>query len=241
MPQLQSTPASSPGTVSAASRPLRDALKDAWPVALSIATYGIVFGALARQAGLGIVEVLAMSMLVFSGAAQFVALPLWQAGAGPLELFLTTLLLSLRHLVMGLSLAPHMRGVRLGWRMLLAHGLNDEAYAVTTARVARSGFQPKYMLGTGLATFVAWAIGSAVGVYAGSAMTNPGKWGLDFAFPAVFIALLVPQIAGRIGVVATIVAGVVALLAAPLVGSGGAVLIAALAAAGVGGVLSREA
>lgn len=233
MQQLQSR-------TSWASRHLGDALRDAVPVAFSIATYGVVFGALAHQVGLGVFDVLAMSALVFSGSAQFIALPLLHAGVGPLDLFLTTLVLSLRHLVMGVSLAPHLRQVPLGWRMLLAHGLNDEAYALTTGHAARVGFHPTYMLGSSLATFLAWMVGTATGALLGSTVTQPEKWGLDFAFPAVFIALLVPQVKGRAGTAAAIVASAVALGAAPLLGSGGAVLAAALAAAGVGGVLSRE-
>lgn len=216
------------------------ALKDALPVAISIATYGVVFGALAHQVGLGVFDVLAMSALVFSGSAQFIALPLLQAGVGPFDLFLTTLMLSLRHLVMGLSLAPHLRKVPLGWRMLLAHGLNDEAYALTTGQAARVGFHPTYMLGSSLATFLAWMVGTATGALLGGAVAHPEKWGLDFAFPAVFIALLAPQVKGRAGIAAAVAASLVALLTAPLFGSGISVLAAALTAAGVGGVLSRE-
>lgn len=223
-----------------ASQPLWDALKDSLPVDMGIVVYAVVFGALAHQVGLSVFEVLAMSALVFSGSAQFITLPLLQAGAGPLQLFMTTFLLSLRHLVMGLSLAPHLRKVRLGWRMLLAHSLCDESYALTTGHAARVGFSPTYMLGSGLATVLAWTSGTAVGAFLGSAVTDPQEWGLDFAFPAVFIALLAPQIKGRAGIAATIAASLVALVTAPYFGTGGSVLAAAFVAAGVGGMLSRE-
>lgn len=223
-----------------ASQPLWDALKHSLPVAVSIAIYGAVYGALTHQVGLNLFEVLVMSALVFSGSTQFISLPLLQAGAGPVQLFLTSLLLGLRHLIMGVSLAPHLRGVRMGWRALLAHGLNDEAYALTTGQAARTGFSPAYMLGAGLSTFLAWMIGTAAGSWLGSAVASPEAWGLDFAFPAVFIALLVPQVKGRAGMGSAVTAGLVALATAPLVGSGGSVLAAALAAAGVGGVLGRE-
>ncbi|HHY94945.1 MAG TPA: AzlC family ABC transporter permease [Firmicutes bacterium] len=232
-----------PGAVAGAGRgchPLLEAVRDSAPVSLSIAAYGVVFGTLARQAGLATLDVMAMSALVFSGSAQFVALPLLQADTAPFELFLTTFLLSLRHLVMGLSLAPGVRRLGAGYRCLLAYGLNDEAYALTTRRAAQRGFDPAYMLGTGLSTFVAWVGGTVLGTLPSRLVTDPRQWGLDFAFPAVFIALLVPQVKGRAGLTAVLAGATVALLTVPFLGTGASVLAAALAAAVTGGALDRE-
>lgn len=220
--------------------PFLEALADSLPVSLSIAIYGVVFGALARQAGFATVEVLAMSALVLSGSAQFVGLPLLQAGAGPVELFLTTFLLSLRHLVMGLSLAPRVRRLHLAYRSLLACGLNDEAYALTTGRTARRGFHPSYMLGTGVATCLAWVGGTVLGTLPARIVVDPHRWGFDFAFPAVLIALLVPQVRGRAGLAAVVAGGAVAVLAVPRLGTGVSVLAAALAAGLAGGALDRD-
>ena len=216
------------------------ALLDSIPVALGIATYGVVFGALARQAGLTLLDSLGMSALVFSGSAQFVALPLLQAGVGPAELFVTALLVSLRHLVMGLSLGPRVRGLAFGHRLVLAFGLNDEAYGLTTWHASRHGFNPAYMRGAGLATFLAWTTGTAAGAAFGAILPDPARWGLDFAFTAVFIALLVPQVKGKAGLAAAVAGGLTAVLSAPLLGGGGQVLAGALAAAAVGGILDRE-
>lgn len=215
------------------------ALRDAIPIAAGIAFYGAVFGGLARQAGLSPQAALAMSLLVFSGSAQFVALPMLQAGTGPVALFLTAFLLGLRHLAMGLSLAPHLSGMGLARRCLLAYGLNDEAYALAMGHAARAGFSVAYLSGAALATFVSWMGGTALGALLGGVLPDPRQWGLDFAFPAVFLALLVPQVRGRAGVVATVAAVLTALAVRPLLGSGIAVLAGALVGAGMGGLLDH--
>lgn len=223
-----------------------EGLKDSVPAAVGIAAYGLFFGVLAARAGLTGLDVLVMSALVFSGSAQFAGLPMLSGGAGPGELFAATWMLSLRHLVMGISLAPRMVGQPLARRLVLAFGLNDESYALTTARMARSGFAPGYMLAAGMATLASW-VGSTVAgtVLAGaqalsSAAADSARWGLDFAFPAVFIALLAPQLRGRAAAAALVGAVVASAAAAPFVDTGGRVLAGALGAA-VGGACSERA
>lgn len=231
----RSAEAAAPGS----QRPFVRALTDSIPVAAGIGTYGAVFGSLAHQAGLTFSATLAMSALVFSGTAQFAALPLLQAAVQPGQLFVTTFLLSLRHLVMGLSLAPQLGRVKPAHRLVLAYGMNDESYSLTTSHAARHGFHPGYMLGTGLATFIAWTASSAAGALLGGVVTDPARWGLDFAFPAVFIALLVPLARGRAGVAAALAGALVAVAAGPLLRGGGHILAGALAAAVVGGIVDR--
>ncbi len=103
----------------------------------SVLAYAAVFGGLARQTGLSLGETVAMCLLVSAGTAQFVALPMLAAGAPAWLLVVTTYIVNLRHNLMAASLAPYF--ARLSrWRLaLVAHGLSDEAYALTLARFAR--------------------------------------------------------------------------------------------------------
>lgn len=223
----------------------RQGLLDSVPVASGIAAYGIVFGTLSADAGLSALDVLAMSALVFSGSAQFAGLPLLKAGVGPGQLFAATFMLSLRHLVMGLSLAPMVKGRPLLQRLVLAFCLNDESYGLTTARAVRTGFSPGYLLATGAATFAAWVGSTVTGAvlaraFAFSGATaDPARWGLDFAFPAVFIALLVPQVRGRASMAAAAAGMAAGLGAAPFLDTGGLVLAGAVAAGAVWAYLDR--
>ncbi|MBS3949791.1 MAG: AzlC family ABC transporter permease [Peptococcaceae bacterium] len=168
---------------------------------ISIFTYGLVFGVLARQAGMTSAETLLMSSVVFAGSAQFAAVAMLSAGTGSLQIIVAVLLLNLRHLLMGASLAPYLKDVG-PWRLaVLAHGLNDESYAVTISRFQEQGGSVLYFLAVGLATFIGWIASTAVSVVAGSAIGDPRKYGLDFAFLGrgfrfipigIIIAIIVP-------------------------------------------------
>jgi 4-azaleucine resistance transporter AzlC len=165
----------------------RDALTTVVP---SILAYGAVWGGLARQAGLSLGELAAMCLLVTAGTAQFVALPMLQAGAPAWLLVVTTYIVNVRHYLMAASLAPYFAHLSRGRLALLAHGVTDESYALTMARFARQPAHPAYFAGSAAATYVAWYLGAGAGGVLGGRIPDPHRYGLDFVFPAVFIAIL---------------------------------------------------
>ena len=152
--------------------------------------YGVVWGGLARQAGLSQGELVAMCLLVTAGTAQFVALPMLQSGAPAWLLVVTTYIVNLRHYLMAASLAPYFAHLSRGRLALLAHGVTDESYALTMARFARGPARPAYFAGSAAATYAAWYVGAAAGGALGGRIPDPHRYGLDFVFPAVFIAIL---------------------------------------------------
>lgn len=163
-------------------------------VAPSILAYGAVWGGLARQAGLSLGEIVAMCLLVSAGTSQFVALPLLSAGAPAWLLVVTTYVVNLRHYLMAASLAPHLAGLSRLRLALIAHGVTDESYALTQARLARAPLAgPRvaaYFVGSAGATYLAWDLGAIAGALLGSWIPDPRRLGLDFVFPAVFLAIL---------------------------------------------------
>jgi predicted branched-subunit amino acid permease len=102
----------------------------------------------------------------------------------------TTYIVNLRHYLMAASLAPYFAHLSRGRLALLAHGISDESYALTLARYTRQPAHPAYFAGTAAATFVAWYTGAALGGILGGRIPDPHRYGLDFVFPAVFIAIL---------------------------------------------------
>jgi len=123
---------------------VRDAATTVVP---SVVAYGAVWGGLARQGGLSLGEIVAMCLLVSAGTAQFVALPMLAAGAPAWLLVVTTYIVNLRHYLMAASLAPYFATLSR-WRLaLLAHGLSDEAYALSLARFAHHPARPAYFAG----------------------------------------------------------------------------------------------
>jgi len=161
-------------------------------VAPSVVAYGAVWGGLARQHGLSLGEVVAMCLLVSAGTAQFVALPMLSGGAPAWLLVVTTYIVNLRHYLMAAGLAPYFAGLSR-WRLaLLAHGVSDEAYALTQARFARHPASAAYFAGCAVGLYLAFYAGGIAGGVLGSRVPAPERFGLDFVFPAVFIAILAP-------------------------------------------------
>ena len=184
------------------------------PVAMGIFAYGLVFGVLARQSGLSLLESLVMSGTVFAGAAQFAALGLWIAPLPVLAIVLTTLVVNLRHLLMGAALRPRMASLR-GWQKYLSlFFMSDESWALTMGQFANGGDNGAFLLGSGVMAFLAWFSATAVGQSLGTALQDPGSLGLDFAFTAVFIGLLLGFWKDRNDLLPWGIAALVAVLAA---------------------------
>ena len=166
--------------------PLRASL----PVLFGYVPLGIAFGVL--FAGLGYPWFYAplMSVIVYTGAAQFMSVSLLAAGAGLLEIGLTTLLLNARHLFYGLSLAPRypQRGLA---RLYLMFGLTDETYSLLTSQPPRENATGFYLKVTALNQSY-WVIGSAIGALLGAGV-NVDTRGLDFALTALFVVMVIEQ------------------------------------------------
>ncbi len=183
------------------------------PVALSIFTYGLVFGVLSRQAGLSLLEATLMSMIVFAGASQFVALGLWSVPLPWLAIVFTTLVVNLRHVLMGAAIGPWFRRLP----PLQSYGsiffLSDESWALTMGEFARGSRNGAFLLGSGIAAFIGWVGSTIVGQLIGSALNEQdlAKWGLDFAFTAVFIALLAGLWKGKADLLPWAVAAAIAI------------------------------
>ena len=215
------------------------------PLWLGITPYGVAFGLLGPTVGLGTHATVAMSLLVFAGSAQFIALGLLGSGASYALIVLTTLVVNLRHLLYAASLAPHLRQLSGAWKALVSFLLADETYAIVIDRFQAPGATADhgFYLGVGLIVYLDWALSTALGLTLGGLVPDPLALGLDFALPATFIGLLVPQLRSRGAWVALCVSGVVVLLGSGLPGRLDillATIVATTAGWGVEAWLSRS-
>ncbi len=199
--------------------------------------YGTVFGGLAVQAGLRPLEVWAMSVVVFAGAAQFVAVPMLAAGAPPLAVVLTTYVINLRHYLMAATLAPSFRAFPRWALALVAHVLNDESFAVAVARSRPP--DPWVYLGSAAAIAGAFLGGVAGGTSLGGVVAEPERWGLDFAFPAVFLSLVAAQLREGADWLVALGAAALALAVAVTVPGNWHIVVAGLVASGLGALIGR--
>jgi len=196
-------------------------------LAAAIGVVGVTFGVLARSAGLDVVRACAMSLLVFTGASQFAVVGVVMSGGSAVAGFGAATLLAARNMLYGPVVARWLHD-RRGVQLLLAQVIIDESAGMGAAqsdeRAARRGF-----VVTGVGVFVAWNLGTLIGALSGELIGDPGRFGLDVAFPAAFLALLAPQLRELPGRVAAAVGAGIALVAVPLVPVGVPILLATLA------------
>ena len=213
--------------------------RDQLPILVGVIPFGLVFGALGIEMGLAAAEIQGLSLFVFAGSAQFVAVQLIGQGAAPLVIILTILIVNLRHLLYSASLSPHLSRLPLRWRLALAWLLTDEAFAVATPRYRRpdTTYAHGYLFGTGLALWLCWQLSTALGIAFGARI--PESWSLDFALPLTFLAMLLPTLVDRPAWAAAIAGAVLSLLLRSLP-YGLGLMTAAVLAVGIGLLLERE-
>lgn len=214
------------------------------PLVFGVVPFGLAYGVVAIQSGLTMAETMLMSLVVFAGASQFMALVMIQSGAGWLLIVVSTFLVNLRHLVMGLSLSPYLSEAAPRWHRLLAFGMVDESYVTTITHYREQDEQqgnPYFMFASGGFMYVVWAVTSFLGALAGHSISDPLKWGVDFAMPATFLTMLLPQIVTRRLAAVVAVSAVVATASYVLVPGKWYIIIAVVAATATGVVLETRA
>ncbi len=167
------------------------------PLSASIFLVGMVFGVLARHAGLTLLETLSMSAIVFAGASQFIAVGLWAFPIPIAAIVLTTLVVNLRHILLSAALRPWFRELS----HLRVYGslffMVDESWALTMRQVQEGARDRAFLIGAGSLLYLSWFAATATGYIAGAAIGDLSRWGLDFAITAVFTALLIGMWRGR--------------------------------------------
>jgi 4-azaleucine resistance transporter AzlC len=167
------------------------------PLIVAVVPIGLVFGAVAATKGLSSLEVGLMSALVFAGGSQFVALDIWTNPAAWAALGFSALLVNIRHLLMSASIGtkmPAFSGPAKYAAMLL---LADEIWAMAEARASDARLTPAWYAGLAVPFYLVWVLASLAGSIAGAFLGDPKAIGLDFAFPAVFIVLVMGFWKGR--------------------------------------------
>lgn len=169
---------------------IRDGILAMLPIAVAAIPFGMLFGAEAMRQGLTLAEAVFMSLTVFAGGAQFMAMGLWAEPAPWLALALATFVVNLRHALMAASLSGRMAGFAPGIKALAAFFMADETWALAERRALSAPLTRGYYFGVALTLYVLWAISTAAGALVGGLIARPEVWGIDFAFPAIFLLLI---------------------------------------------------
>jgi 4-azaleucine resistance transporter AzlC len=195
-----------------------------------VVVFGAAFGLAAQKAGMGAWASLVMSATTFAGSAQFAAASILSAAGGVASAASAAILLNARYLPIGISVASAIRG-RTPRRLAEAQLVVDESWAFSRRR--DGGFDRGILIGAGLVLYTCWLSGTAIGAFAGQALGSPESLGLDAAFAALFLALLVSQIHSRRALAAALLGGSIAFVLIPFT-SPGVPIVAATAACLVG-------
>lgn len=205
---------------------LRAGIRRGVPFGIAVFAIAVSYGVLARPV-MGAVAPIVMSIVVFSGSAQFGSLAILAAGGTTGAAIAAGVLLNARYLAMGLALAPSLRGRPLS-RAAFAMTIVDASWAAAGA--GDGTFDPWYMAGATVPQYPGWVLGTIIGVLAGHALGDPRALGLDALFPAFFVALLFEEVRGRRKVAAAGGGAAIALGLTPLLPAGLPILAAAAAA-----------
>lgn len=174
--------------------------RDTIPMLIGAAPFGMIFGALISTSPMLPWHGQLMSMSVFAGSSQFIATGLVASHTGMLVIWLTTLIVNLRHMLYAATLLPHVAHLSARWRWCLGFLLTDETFAVVAGyhQQALSSEERRYshwyFLGSGLAMYTNWQLWTLVGLLFGTLFPALQTLGLDYAMVATFIAIIVPQL-----------------------------------------------
>lgn len=178
--------------------PLKDFLTGALhmtPLNLAVVPWAILAGSMAVDSGLTFAQSIAMSAMVFAGAAQLVTLGLLNSGAGVITILVSVFFITSQHLLYGLTLRPHVRPFSPLQRAGIGFLLTDELFAVSVAGRQRLSFA--YLFGAGLSFYLVWVLVSILGIVLAHSISDLSRLRLDFSVVATLLAIVVPLIKSK--------------------------------------------
>jgi branched chain amino acid efflux pump len=204
----------------------RDGAKKIAPIAVAAFAFAVSFGVLARASGIASVEAIVMSATTFAGSAQLAVASILGAAGGIVSAIVAATLLNARYAPISVSVAPVFVGGPVR-RLFESQLIVDESWAMSRRKDGR--YDRKLLVGGGLVLYGCWVSGTVVGALAGDALGDPASLGLDAAFPALFLAILVTQVRDRPALAAAVLGGTIALALLPVAPAGVPIVAAATA------------
>lgn len=213
--------------------PFREGVKAALPIVLGYLPVGMAFGLLARQSGLTPIEAGSMSLLVYAGASQFLAIDMISKSISWFPIVVTTFFINLRHLLMSSALSLHFKEYGLRTLTFLSAQLTDESFAVAMSNPSKISNRPSYLFGLQITSQIGWIVGSVSGALFGKWVDHK-EYGIPFALSSLFICLLVLQIKSIHHLWVMVIAGIASVFFKWVFPGNWYLLLTALFASGIG-------
>lgn len=214
-------------------------IKKALPIGMGYFPLGLAFGVIAQNAGLTPWQVGLMSLLLFSGSGQFIAVALMIAGAGFWMIIFTIMLVNSRYLLFSAALSRYVKSLPLWLTAIISQGLTDETFVVSTAHFKENTVDPKFWVSLNVSSHFVWITSTIMGAVAGNFIPHLDRFGLNFALPAMFIALFFMTATNLKGIFCGIIAGIVSLVLLGWGFSDANVILATILAATAGVVINK--
>jgi len=209
-------------------------MKAGIPVILGFIPVGIAYAVMARQAGLSVLHTCLMSVMVFAGASQMMAVGMYVQGASIIAMIVATFILNLRHLIMGTCIMSRMREKSTVKKFLAGFGVTDEAFAIFTTEKEENCTLP-FFVGLLIVTYLSWNVGTFIGAVASNFLPEIISASLGIALYAMFIGLLMPNLRGnfKLGIL-VILTAIVNSIISQFIASSWALIISTLLCALIG-------
>ncbi len=211
----------------------------AWPICLGYIPIGLAFGVLAQKAGLSLLEIAMMSIFVFAGSSQFIAVSMLATGANIASIILTTFMVNLRHLLMSSSLAVFLQGADRIKLSLYAYGVTDESFVINYSRFKEGHWDLNKGLVVNHTANTTWILSTILGGFGGQFIPEHAL-GIDYALIAMFICLLAFQFKGSKYIVTAIIAGVSSIVFSLVIPGNAYIILASIVAATLGVLLKKN-
>lgn len=183
---------------------------DILPLSIAVLPWGILAGSMAVNAGLSFTQSVAMSAVIFAGAAQLVSLGLIMSDASVFTVLITVFFITAQHFIYALNFRQDVMHLPLKKRLMIGFLLTDELFAVGAANTTQRS--AAYLMGAGLCFYLAWCLFSVLGVLLAHRISNLERLHLDFSIVAIFICIIIPMIknlAAVIGVITTLISALI--------------------------------
>ena len=204
---------------------------DVSPLMIPVVPFGIIYGVIGMDLGIGPYMTLGLSIIIFGGASQIVLLQLFSGGASSLVILSSVGAVNARHVLYGAVLSEHLSGLKFLWKIILSYVMTDQAFAVSNnyfKKDNRDNNQHYHLLGSGFTCWTIWQISTILGIVLGSVI--PEELGLSFTISLTFLALLINDFRKFKNIIVMLVSGLVATIGYNAIPFKAYIIVAALSA-----------
>jgi 4-azaleucine resistance transporter AzlC len=218
---------------------LAKGIVDVSPLMIPVFPFGIIYGVIGMELGIGPYMTLGLSIIIFGGASQIVLLQLFSGGASSLVIFSSVGAVNSRHLLYGAVLSEHLSTLKLTWKIILSYVMVDQAFAVSNTYFKNNRKNENkhfHLLGAGFTCWTTWQISTILGIVLGSVV--PEELGLSFTISLTFLALLINDFRKFKNIIVMSVSGIVATIGFNSIPFKAYIIVAALSALAVAALLT---